>query len=235
MKQSSIWSRTFSTTNFFGKNWKNIKSWCTLFQKHSNFFVFPNFVSIITMTWRIIGKKNNGGLICLFAPQKKYFFSVLEISHICGQGYGYGKKDLLWGLINSKKGNNCLKLWKKCYVDRYQRKKKKDSPSPKKWLLCLFLFGRKRWELYLNRLCHVFEANPNKNTIFSPMLRENLNFCCRNLTLLFLFGKNKCVLISTLPNKFYFPLKKVAVVWVDFNFHHFFWFKLSTTKYDILS
>ena len=121
--------------------WKKLEKHQVLmysFSKTLNFFVFPNFVSIITMTWPIVGKKtNNRGLICLFAPQKKYFFSFLEISHICGQGYGYGKKDLLWGLINSKKGN-CLKLWKKCCVDRYQRKKKKGFPLPKK-MIALFV------------------------------------------------------------------------------------------------
>ena len=95
--------------------WKKLEKHQVLmysFSKTLNFFVFPNFVSIITMTWPIVGKKNKRGLICLFAPQKKYFFSVLEISHICGQGYGYGKKDLLWGLINSKKGNCVVfSLW----------------------------------------------------------------------------------------------------------------------------
>ena len=80
--------------------WKKLEKHQVLmysFSKTLNFFVFPNFVSIITMTWRIIGKKKkkNGGLNFFFAPQKKYFFSFLELSHICGQGYGYGKKDLL--------------------------------------------------------------------------------------------------------------------------------------------
>ena len=36
---------------------------------------------------------------------------------------------------------------------------------------------------------HAFQAKPNQNTLFPPMLSENLKSCCGNLTLLFVFGK----------------------------------------------
>ena len=63
----------FNHRLFWKKNGK-ASSLDVLSLKTFNSFVFQNFASIITITLRVNGKKKD--------PQKKYFFSLLEISNI---------------------------------------------------------------------------------------------------------------------------------------------------------
>ena len=76
MKQSSIRSRKFSITNFFGKKWKSIKRWCILFE-NIQFFCFPK-----------LSVKNNvdfaqtKDLILLFCFSEKKVFSLWKFPKI---------------------------------------------------------------------------------------------------------------------------------------------------------
>ena len=114
--------------------WKKLEKHQVLmysFSKTLNFFVFPNFVSIITMTWRIIGKKKQRRAYLSFCASKKIFFlSFGNFPHLWTRLWVWKK-----GLAlrpNKFKKRQLLKAVKKMLCGQVSKKEKKGFPLPKK-------------------------------------------------------------------------------------------------------
>ena len=71
--------------------------------------------------------------------------------------------------------------------------KKYVTSFQKKWLRCFFLFGKKRWELCPKRHYHLFQANPNQNTLFSPHVEWKFKFLLQKLNVAICVWKNKAL------------------------------------------
>ena len=172
-------------------------------------------------------KKTTEGLFVFLRLRKKCFFSVLEISHICGQGYGYGKKDLLWGLTNSKK-RQLLKAVKKMMCGQVSKEEKKRIPPPQKNDCVVFFFNLAGSVGNCILIVFVMCLRQTQTKNLFPHVAWKFKFLLQELNVaIFVWKKQIC-------RCFFTPLWKKLLLFGMISISITFWFKRSTTKYDIL-
>ena len=160
----------------------------------TQFFVFPNFVSIIKMTWCIIGKKKQWRAYLSFcASEKICFLSFGNFPHLW-TGLWMWKKELVLG-PNKFRKRQLLQTVKKMLCGQISKEEKKDSlPKNNDCVVFFSLAGSVENCILIFFVMHLRLAQ-TKTQYFTPM--ENFNFCCTNLTLLIFVWKKLCALIST--------------------------------------
>ena len=99
----------------------------------------------------------------------------------------FGKKKQQWR--QKKKKERLYFLWQVAFMQHFFKLRAHHYAT-----MCF---------LSLNVIIICFRQTQTKTRYFPPMLSENLNFCCRNLTLLFVFGKTR-------------PWKKIVAVVCQF-------------------
>ena len=127
----------------------------------------------------------------------KFLSNVEKVATLLGDCVDCGKKTkcckkgillhLLWISSCGKKTKCCKKgillhlLW--ISEDMWQKKK---ATAKKRIQRCFFV----RKNCTVNVFIMLLRQSQTKTRYFPPMVSENSNFCCRNLTSLFALGKN---------------------------------------------
>ena len=115
-----------------------------------------------------------------------------------------------------------------------EEQKKKDSPSPKKWLRCFLSLAGNVGNCILIVFVMCLRQTQTKNLF--PHVAWKFQFLLQELNVaIFVWKKQICVLISIqIAKQVFIPVWKKLLLFGMISISITFWFKRSTTKNDIM-